>query len=110
MKSTLQKWLLLVPVAVSLLFSGCDSTGTKGNLSSLSLSFTAQNTAPPSAKQAATTQSNHVIITEARMLIRGPSLKVTWKTTAFPMIPWITKSGRRMTVGLVMDNLVRVSL
>lgn len=75
MKSTLQKWLLLVPVAVSLLFMGCGSTGTKGNLSSLSLSFTAKNASQTSAKQRATTQSSHVTITEAKMLIRGVEFK-----------------------------------
>lgn len=74
MNYTLQRWLL-VPFALLLLLSGCNSTGTKSNLSSLSLSFVTQNSSQSTQKRNTSVQSNHVEITEAKMLIREVKFK-----------------------------------
>ncbi|WP_440998515.1 hypothetical protein [Fodinibius sp. SL11] len=75
MRYTLLRWLLLIPFAALVLISGCNSTGTNGNLSTLSLSFAAQNSIQSTQKERAEMQSSHVEITEAKMLIRRVEFK-----------------------------------
>lgn len=69
------KWLLLVPISLVTLFFGCDSTGTDGKQSSLSLSVVAENGAQSLQKQSVSMQNNHVTITNAKMLIRRIEFK-----------------------------------
>ncbi len=71
MKRTLSTWLLLAPLAVSLILSGCNSTGSNGDLAELSVSFVVNNTGSAAKGSAEILQkSNHVTITSAKMLIR----------------------------------------
>lgn len=75
MKTSIQKWLLLTPLALILLLTGCDSTGADGNQAKLSLSFLATNSSQASQKQQVLVQNDHVTITEAKMLIRRIEFK-----------------------------------
>lgn len=75
MKSTLQKWLLFAPLSLLILFSGCDSTGADGEQTSLSLSFVAKNALSPAKNISSAVESNHVTITEAKMLVRRIEFK-----------------------------------
>lgn len=75
MQYTLQRTLLLVLFAASVLLSGCNSAGTNGNISTLSLSFVAQNSTQSTQKQSADKQSSHVEIAEAKLLMRRVEFK-----------------------------------
>ena len=84
MISTIQKWLLLTPFAFSVLLLGCDSTGVDGEQASLSLSFVANNATQSPQKQSASVQSNHLTITEAKMLIREVEFKSDLEDDGIP--------------------------
>lgn len=75
MQYTLQRTLLLVLFAASVLLSGCNSAGTNGNISTLSLSFVAQDPTQSTQKQSADKQSSHVEIAEAKLLMRRVEFK-----------------------------------
>lgn len=75
MKTLIQNWLLLAPMALIFSLTGCDSTGSGGNQASLSLSLIATNSIQTSQKQQVVAQNNHVTITEAKMLIRRIEFK-----------------------------------
>lgn len=74
MNYTIQRWLF-IPFALLILLSGCESTATKSNVSSISLSFATQNSSQAKQQKNARIQSNHVDITEAKMLIREVEFK-----------------------------------
>lgn len=71
MKTILQKWVFLVPVVGSLIFSGCNSVGSNDKQPTMSLSFMAKNSGQAAkSKTTGTMQNNHVTITEAKILVR----------------------------------------
>jgi len=75
MQYILQRWLLLVLFAALVLLSACNSAGTNGNLSTLTLSFATQNSTQSAQKKSIRRQSNHVEISGAKMLVRGVEFK-----------------------------------
>ncbi|NGP75281.1 hypothetical protein G3570_01440 [Balneolaceae bacterium YR4-1] len=71
MKKTLSTWLLLAPLAVSLILAGCDTTGSNGAQPELSVSFVAKSSSSAAkSSSGAALKSNHVTITSAKMLLR----------------------------------------
>lgn len=70
MNTLIHTRLLLAPLVLSVLFAGCDATGTDGEQPSLSLSFAVKQ-----ATQSTQKKNDHVAISEAKMLIREIEFK-----------------------------------
>lgn len=68
MNLSLRKPILLIPVALTLLFIGCDSTNSSGDQAALQISFVATNGA--TMPKTSTMQSSHVALTEVKLLVR----------------------------------------